>query len=334
MPALVVSVPLEGPTSEAGADAAEGVLLAVEDAGSPVHVLVEDAGAGPCGRHAPANAERAARNPEVVAYLGEFHSAATELSLPLLEAAGVPHVSFSNTLRRLVGRSFVNVMPTDERQAVALVRWMAESGVSRPFLADDGEDYGADMRWLVHRALAACGDAVAGAARIDNGLVKRVDAEHADSVFIGAAADERTPSLLAGLHELAPDALLFGMEGLLSNELAESVPREAAKRLRVTAGPVCADQLPAAGRAVVVERLRERLGHGPDAHAVYAYEAALLVLEAHARVGGDRAALLAELRATRDRDSVVGRYSIDRHGATTLGTAGRLRVEDGRFVPV
>jgi branched-chain amino acid transport system substrate-binding protein len=157
MPTLVVSVPLEGPTGEAGGDAAEAVRLAVEDAGSPVDLVVLDAGPGPCGRHVRANAERAAADGDVVAYLGEFHSAATEVSLPVLEAAGVPHVSFSNTFRRLVGRSFVNVMPTDERQAAALVGWMAESGARRPFLADDGEDYGADMRWLVHRALAAAG---------------------------------------------------------------------------------------------------------------------------------------------------------------------------------
>jgi hypothetical protein len=52
------------------------------------------------------------------------------------------------------------------------------------------------------------------------------------------------------------------------------------------------------------------------------------------RVGGDRAPLVAKLRATRGRDSVVGRYDIDQHGATTLPTAGRLRVENGRFVPV
>jgi nucleotide-binding universal stress UspA family protein len=138
--------------------------------------------------------------------------------------------------------------------------------------------------------------------------------------------------LLAGLHAVAPDALLFGMEGLLSDELAASLPAEVAGRLRVTAGPAHAEQLPAAGRAVT-ERLRERLGHQPDAHAVYAHEAASLVLGAHARVGEDRAALVAELRATCDRDSVVGFYSIDRHGATTLATGGRLRVEDGRFVP-
>jgi branched-chain amino acid transport system substrate-binding protein len=315
---LVVSVPLDGPTGEAGADAAEGVLLAVEDAGSPVRVLVEDAGPGPCGRNVPVNAERAAANPDVVAYLGEFHSAATERSLPVLEAAGVPHVSFSNTYRRLGGRSFVNVMPTDELQAVALVAWMAESGVRRAFLADDGEDYGIDMRRLVQRALA--GNPAA-------------DAEHADGFFLGAAVDEQTVTLLTGLHERAPRAVLFGMEGLLSDELAAELPAEVAGRLRVTAGPACGDQLPPAGREVT-ERLRRRLGHRPDSHAVYAYEAASLVLDAYSGVGGDRAALTAAMRGTRDRDGVVGRYSFDARGATTLRAAGRLRVQDRRFVPV
>jgi branched-chain amino acid transport system substrate-binding protein len=333
MPTLVLSVPLEGPTGAAGADAAEGALLVVEDAGSPVHLVVADAGSGFLGRHVRANAEQAAADAEVIAYLGEFHSAATEVSLPVLEAAGVPHVSFSNTFRRLVRRSFVNVMPTDERQAAALVAWMREGGGRSPFLADDGEHYGPDMRWLVHRALAAARGGVSGAARIDDGQVPPAGLERADAIFLGAVADAHAASLLAALHERAPQAPLFSMEGLLSDHLAAELPAGVAARLRVTAGPAYGEQLPAAGREVA-ERLRGRLGHQPDAHAVYAYEASALVLDAHRRVGGDRAALIGALRATRARDSVVGRYDIDEHGATTLATAGRLRVEDGRFVPV
>jgi branched-chain amino acid transport system substrate-binding protein len=329
---LVLSVPLDGPTGRLGADAAEAVRLALEDAGSPMGLAVLDAGPGVCGRNVPANAARAAAYDRVVAYLGELHSAATEVSLPMLEAAGVPHVSFSNTFRRLVGRSFVNVMPTDERQAAALVAWMGESGARRPFLADDGEDYGADMRWLVHRSLAAAGTRVVGAARLDDGRVPAEALDRADAVFLGGAAYGRAAALLGGLHGQAPDALLFGMEGLLTDELAAELPGEVAARLRVTAGPVSVGQLPASGRALT-ERLRERLGHEPDPHTVYAYEAASLVLDVHARTGGDRAALIAELRATRGRDSVVGRYDIDEHGATTLPSAGRFRVEDGRFVP-
>jgi branched-chain amino acid transport system substrate-binding protein len=329
MPALALSVPLSGPTGRAGADAAEAVRLALEDGGGGLELVVLDAGPGICGPNVPVNAERATSDDSVIAFLGEFHSAATELSLPVLEAAGVPHVSFSNTFRRLVGRSFVNVMPSDELQAAALVAWMSESGVSRPFLVDDGEDYGADMRWLVHRALAASGLGVAGAIRMNGGPQEVVPA---GGIFLGAAVDERTTSMLAELHRRAPDALLFGMEGLLDDGFAAALPAEVAMKLHVTAGPACATQLPQAGQDLTA-RLRERVGHEPDAHAVYAYEAASLVLDANGRAGDDRAALVAELRATRDRESVIGRYGIDEHGATTLATAGRLRVQDGRFVP-
>jgi hypothetical protein len=37
-------------------------------------------------------------------------------------------------------------------------------------------------------------------------------------------------------------------------------------------------------------------------------------------------------RATRDRDSVIGRYSIDEHGHTTSKAYGRLAVADGDLV--
>ena len=99
MPALALSVPLSGPTGRAGADAAEAVNLAIEDAGSGMEAHVLDAGPGICGRNVPGNAERAVADESVVAYLGEFHSAATEVSLPVLEAGGVPHAVGERGLR-------------------------------------------------------------------------------------------------------------------------------------------------------------------------------------------------------------------------------------------
>jgi hypothetical protein len=53
------------------------------------------------------------------------------------------------------------------------------------------------------------------------------------------------------------------------------------------------------------------------------------VLDAIAAGGGDRAAITRAARTTRDRDSVVGRYSIDAEGHTTLTAYGRLAVVDG-----
>lgn len=54
-----------------------------------------------------------------------------------------------------------------------------------------------------------------------------------------------------------------------------------------------------------------------------------LVLDAIAAGGGDRAAITRAARTTRDRDSILGRYSIDAEGHTTSTAYGRLAVVDG-----
>lgn len=316
---MITSVPLEGPTARAGSDAAEAAALAVSDGGNPVERSVLDA--GPFGERVRDNALRAAGDPDVVGYLGELHSAATEVSLPLLEAAGVPHLSFSNTLRTLEGSCFVNVMPDDERAATAVVAWMLELGVRAPVLVDDGEDYGADMRRLVGRGLAAADVAEADAGR------------PIDAVFLGAVAGRGTVELLERVHQRAASGPVFGVDGLVTDGFAKQLPPEIAERLRVVPAAAPPEALPADGRAVT-ERLAERLGHRPDPHAIYAYEAMSLLLDALAGTGADRAATVARLRSTRGRDSVLGRYDIDGRGATTLPARGRLRIEGGRFASV
>jgi branched-chain amino acid transport system substrate-binding protein len=333
MPAVVMSVPLQGPTAEAGRDAVEAAELAVEDVGAPVALRVVDAGPGPLGPHAAANARQAADDPDVIAYLGEFHSAATCASLPLLEAAGLPQLAYANTWLRLAGASFFNVMPTDERQATALVGWMRELGVERPYLLDDGEYYGHEMRWIVHEALAVAGVRVAGAATLEEGEYPPagLGAGGADAVFVGTVAEQGTSEVLTAVQTQAPDALLFSTEGLLDNVLAAVLPPDVAARLHVTAAALGGDELPEGGRAVVA-RLRERLGRDPDPHAVYAYEAAALLLDALANAVPDRAAIAVRLRGTRDRHSVLGAYDLDARGHTTLAAVGRRRVERGRFV--
>ena len=51
-----------------------------------------------------------------------------------------------------------------------------------------------------------------------------------------------------------------------------------------------------------------------------------------APAGGDRVAIARAARSTRDRDAVLGRYSIDAEGHTTSTAYGRLAVVDGALV--
>jgi branched-chain amino acid transport system substrate-binding protein len=66
--------------------------------------------------------------------------------------------------------------------------------------------------------------------------------------------------------------------------------------------------------------------------AFYGFEAMALVLAAIAAGAGERAATVSAARATRDRDSVLGRYSVDAEGHTTSTAYGRLAVVDGALV--
>ena len=56
-----------------------------------------------------------------------------------------------------------------------------------------------------------------------------------------------------------------------------------------------------------------------------------LALDAIADGGGDRAAVVAAARATRDRDSLLGRYSVDDDGGAIGPPYGRLRVAGGEL---
>jgi branched-chain amino acid transport system substrate-binding protein len=331
-PAIVTSVPLSGAVAGAGSDAAAAAQLALDDAGAPAEHRVLDAGPGLEGRHVAANARAALADDGVVAYLGDFHSISSLLSLPILEAGGLPQVSFANTFRGLAGTSYFNVMPDDEALAADLAGWMLELGVEDLYLLSVGEGYGLDMRLLVHRAWAAAGRRVAGASRLDDVADLPGDLERPHAVFLGAVAEPGAAAVLRDVNRRAPEALLFGMDGLAVDGFVGTLPGPVRSRLRIGSAALRGERLPAPGREVRT-RLRAALGHEPDAHAIYAYEAMSLVLGALAAAGPDREAITRTLRAPRDRDSVLGRYSFTALGATTLGAGGRLVAAGSRLVP-
>jgi ABC-type branched-subunit amino acid transport system substrate-binding protein len=322
-PVVVTSIPFEGRAAAAAADAAAAAQLALDDAGRPAQQRVVHADPESFGRDPASIARAAAADADVVVYLGDWRSAMTLSTLPILEAAGLPQVSFSNTFRGLAGASFFNVMPNDEALAEDLVAWMLELGVERLYLTEADGDYGLDMRLLVHRAWARAGRRVMGAAGFGNAPVLVDDLPDIDAAFLGAAARPGAVAALRELHTKAPDALLFGMDGLVDDSLVAALPDAVQALLRLGSAALRGERLPHAGRHVNA-RLAQQLGHAPDPHAVYAYEAMALIVDALTAAGPNRAGITAFLRALEARDSILGRYRFDTVGATTLARGGRL----------
>ena len=69
-----------------------------------------------------------------------------------------------------------------------------------------------------------------------------------------------------------------------------------------------------------------------DPYAIYGYETMALALDVLKRAGdkaNDRAEVVKALLATKDRESVLGTYSIDANGDTSLTDYGLYTIEDG-----
>ena len=95
------------------------------------------------------------------------------------------------------------------------------------------------------------------------------------------------------------------------------------------------EALPAGRRRTSSTKFKEKFGNDPEPYAIYGYEAmkvALLAIQNAGDKGNDRQAVIDAFFKIKDRDSVLGKYSIDENGDTTLSDYGANRVEGGKLV--
>lgn len=230
-------------------------------------------------------------------------------------------------------RNYVRIVPQDQVQAAAIARLAQELGAKRVYLVDDGEVYGDGIADGVRAALRARGIAVAGRTRLSRRgrnaatIARRVRRTRADAMVYGGITFNGAGRLFDAVHRRNRRIALLGSDGVAESGFTHEISRSVRARTRVAVATLPAAQLPPAAQAVRAA-LRAQGGGEPDLYAYYGYEAMSLALDAINRAGaqgGQKEAVLAQLLATRDRDSVLGRYSIDPNGDTTLSTYGVYR---------
>lgn len=373
-PATVyVSLPLRGAEGADGRDAADGARQALADAGRRAGTrrvrieILDDTAARPGGaRWDPAtvaeNARTAARDTDAIAYLGELSSAATRLSLPITNAAGLLQVSPGAGAEDLVrepgtfegvpeqaqpsgARSFGRVIPSDLAQATAGADWARARGGRRATVVVDGSEFGRAVaeafsqqalaagieieRERLARRLERLGARGRAVAELCAEIPSRPRAPAAPDLVYFAGEDQRGLGLAcladAGLRTtLATDALLADAQ-----RLGDVVWGD----VHLTSAALDPAHLPPAGRRFA-ERFRARHGREPGRYAAYGYEAMAVILDAIRRAGrGSRGEVVDAFFATADRDSVLGAYSIDGTGETTLARMSGYRIEDGQPAP-
>jgi branched-chain amino acid transport system substrate-binding protein len=310
-----------------------------------------------------AAARLASSDRSTIAYLGDFDSPATAISLPLLNESGILQVSPASTYIGLTQtaptdgrgeperyypsagpRTFVRLAPSDAVEAKAMVDYMKRLGVHRLFVIGDYDVFDADLAAIVASLARPAGIAVVGQARADSRPSRSrpgdyrqpaaaVAASKADAVVVGATAGPGSQALWQALHAAAPRAKLFAASSLATPAfVAASGP--AGRSTYVTSPVLEAREYPPAAQKVLRE-YRATFGIDPTAYTLYGYEAmasTLAAIKAAGSHGGDRASVVRAYFGLGTRDSVLGRYSVTPTGDTTLANMGGYRVgPDGRL---
>jgi branched-chain amino acid transport system substrate-binding protein len=306
---VYASLPLTGPIARAGRDVLRGAEIAIEAAEATVSELVVLDGFGE-DRDAQAisNARRAAQDAEALAYLGDFHSSQVARTAPILGAAGLLQVAPVATHAGLEGDTLVRLTPHDGVGARAIADWLAQIGVRELLVVHDYDDgYGAPVGAMCAEAARDRGLAVRIRPVWDHDEKPADDLGAAQAVLYVGVAGSGAVDLWHTLHAADPSLWLLGSDGVAVQWLAGTLEPSAAERTRFFVAQ------------------RAPMGF-------YGYEAMALVLDAIIAGDGDRAATARAARGTRDRESVLGRYSIDPDGHTTSTAYGRLAVVDGTLV--
>ncbi|HVL96730.1 MAG TPA: hypothetical protein VM266_12795, partial [Solirubrobacteraceae bacterium] len=275
-------MPASGPRSAAAQDAVLGQKLALAQAGGTAGGKRVGLVSLPMprGRRALADATREAiRDPGIVAVIGDLDAASARITAPLLNAAGLLHVSPGATYTGLVapvgeadpdapGRyapsgtaTFAPVLPTDEAQAVAI------AGAARRPLAVEAEA-GVDARALAAAVRRRAGRTVP-TARAATVVYVGEDPENAAGAVAGVLRENRRARVL-----------LSG--GLAGTDVLERLGPAAAARVALVtaAGP---SELDTPFR----DDFRARFGRDPGPFALVGHRAMRSVLRAIDGAAGD-----------------------------------------------
>ncbi len=363
------SLPLQGASRPQTTAMVQGIELALKQANNKAgNVTVEyeslDDSTAQAGTWTPeatsANARTVAQDDAAVAYIGEFNSGASAISMPILNEAGVAQVSPANTAVGLTTnepgadkgepdkyypagtRHYLRIVPKDTIQGAALATVMKEDGCQNAAMANDKEVYGAGLSRNIENSLTeqqvelAFNDGIDPKASNFRSLAGRAKSAGVDCfVFSGITANGAV-QIFKDFAAALPQAQLYGPDGVAESGFSDpkegGIPNSIASKVKVTVATLSPDEYPPEGQQFFSDYEKKYNEKNPDPYAIYGYEAMRLALDAIDRSGsGEKADVLKAIFETKDRASVLGTYSIDENGDTTLTDYGVYSIDGGEL---
>jgi ABC-type branched-subunit amino acid transport system substrate-binding protein len=297
---------------------------------------------GVVGKTLSDNARSAIIDQSTIAYLGEIAPGTSDQTAGITNAQDVLQVSPTDNALELsnntpavsggfksyfedwstYGRTFARVVPSGIEEARAQAAEMKSLGVKSLYVANDGSDYG--------RAIA---DAVAGDAKAD-GISAAQSLTGAAATFYGAQSPAAAAKFFNHVASTAPSTKLFGPSSLNTSSFSAAISGSV-HNLYVSIPGYLPKDLPAAGKAFDTD-FKTAYHHTPNVEAIFGFEAmsALLrVLASEGNKANERTSVVNGFINQRKVSSVLGTYSINSSGNTSLDAFVFARMSGGELVP-
>ncbi len=153
-------------------------------------------------------------------------------------------------------------------------------------------------------------------------------------MFFGGITQNKAVQVWKDVHAAVPNAKLFGPDGVAESPFTENLSASEQAVTFITNPTLDPKLYPPSGQEFFAN-YKKTYGKDPEPYAIYGFEAMSVVLSAikeAAAKGNDRQTVIDQFFAVQDRDSVLGNYSIDDNGDTTLTDYGGNLVKDGALV--
>ena len=359
------SLPMQGASSAQTIPLVNGIKLALAQASSKagqwtVNYQVLDDSTAAAGKWDPgqtaANARKVASDSKAVFYIGEFNSGASEVSIPILNEAGIPQVSPANTYVGLTTslpgsapgepqkyyptgkRTYLRIVPIDSIQAAADLIAMKNAGCTKVAVANDKEAYGAGLATLLGLEKGFYGVRIISNTGIDptapnfRSYASTVQGQGANCFFFSGIVSNGAVQITKDVHSAIPTAKIFGGDGVCTDSYTNAskggVPAAIDPLIQCTVATQNLSAYPG-GRDFLSAYQAKYGGSSPDPYAIYGYAVMQLALNTIKNLGAQgnsKSAVLAALFADKSVQSVLGTYGFNANGDTTLKSYGLYKV--------
>ncbi|HST14889.1 MAG TPA: branched-chain amino acid ABC transporter substrate-binding protein [Gaiellaceae bacterium] len=304
-----------------------------------------------------ANANAYAQNSSVGGVIGTFNSGAAEILVPILNRAANGPIAVVSPANTYVGlthpgpgtvagepgkyyptgkRNYVRVVAADDYQGAADAVLTKTLGVKKVFILNDKEAYGLGVAINFRNAAKKLGLKVVGFTAWDGkassyeALAVKIKASGATGVFLGGLICENGGKLIKDIRAGLPASTkIMAPDGFTPVSAVVQGAGTAAEGAYVSVAGLPNSQLKGAGTAFV--KSFGRADHRPpDPYAVYAAQAAEVMVQAISQSNGTRADIAKQLFKVHLKGSILGNVSFNANGDVTSNPVTIYKVKGGK----